>query len=224
MANRAYASIWFKDFAEATMIERFGEFLASVPFSGSRPGFTQLVIRALSPAEAPLLERDFGSLAVDVSAIVEIVSEYVHPDSAYEVQAFWDLWVYDLASSRWQSTPQRLEIFCYGEDYDDGVAGESGHLQIDAGFEHLFTGHGRLLGFRRQAAAAPQHPAEADFLAAMSQPENLSAYQEKTRENIRKLFDWMQRAASAAPVERYRLWSEGEENFESRLEEILAVR
>lgn len=224
MANRAYASIWFKDFVEATMVERFGGFLATVPFSPTHAGFTELVIRAVSAAEAPLLERDFRRFAADLPAIVEVTSEYVHSDSAYEVQAFWDLWVYDIASSRWQSTAQRLEIFCYGEDYDDGVARADGHVQIDVGFEHLFTGHAGLLGFRRQPAAAPQHPAEAEFLAAMSEPENLSAYQEKTRENIRKLFDWMQRAASAVPVERYQLWSEGEENFESRLEEILAVR
>jgi len=29
---------------------------------------------------------------------------------------------------------------------------------------------------------------------------------------------------NALPVERFRLWSEGEENFEARLDEILAVR
>ena len=57
----------------------------------------------------------------------------------------------------------------------------------------------------------------------MSQPANLREYQEKTRENIRKVFDWMQRIEGAVPVERTRLWSEGEENFEARIEEILAV-
>ena len=223
MANHAYASIWCRDFSEATLLERLGRFLATVPFSASRPGFTEVVVRALSPAEPPVLERDFRG-SPDVSTIMELVSDYVHSDYAYEAQAFWDLWVYDLSSPGFQLQPQRLEIFCHGEDYDDGVANESGHLQVDVGFEHLFTGHAGLLGFRRQPAAPPQHPAEADFLAAMSQPENLSAYQEKTRANIRKLFDWMQRVESALPIERYRLWSEGEENFESRLEEILAVR
>jgi hypothetical protein len=36
--------------------------------------------------------------------------------------------------------------------------------------------------------------------------------------------EWMSAAERALPVERYRLWSEGEENFEARLEEILAAR
>jgi hypothetical protein len=58
----------------------------------------------------------------------------------------------------------------------------------------------------------------------MSQPQNLREYQEKTRENIKKLMDWMRSAEEALPVEKIPLWSEGEENFEARLDEILAVR
>jgi hypothetical protein len=52
----------------------------------------------------------------------------------------------------------------------------------------------------------------------------LHNYYEKTRENIKKLFDWVRRIEKALPVERVQLWSEGEENFEARLEEILAAR
>ena len=58
----------------------------------------------------------------------------------------------------------------------------------------------------------------------MAWPENLAKYQEKTRENIRKLLDWMRRIESSLPVEKVRLWSEGEENFEARLDEIVAAR
>jgi hypothetical protein len=58
----------------------------------------------------------------------------------------------------------------------------------------------------------------------MSQPQNLREYQLKTRENIQKLMGWMGAVEEALPVERFRLWSEGEENFEARIDEILAVR
>ena len=61
-------------------------------------------------------------------------------------------------------------------------------------------------------------------MEAMAWPENLAKYQEKTRENIRKLLDWMRRIESSLPVEKVRLWSEGEENFEARLDEIVAAR
>jgi hypothetical protein len=36
--------------------------------------------------------------------------------------------------------------------------------------------------------------------------------------------NWIRAVEGALPVERYRLWSEGEENFEARLDEILALR
>jgi len=43
-------------------------------------------------------------------------------------------------------------------------------------------------------------------------------------ENIARLLDRAGRVRAALPVERDTLWSEGEEDFETRLDEILAVR
>ena len=53
---------------------------------------------------------------------------------------------------------------------------------------------------------------------------NLKEYHAKTRENIQHLFKWVEALQSALPVERSELWSEGEENFEARLDAILAQR
>jgi hypothetical protein len=58
----------------------------------------------------------------------------------------------------------------------------------------------------------------------MTRPENLREYHQRTRENIQKLMDWLRTVEQALPVKHSRLWSEGEENFEARLDEILAVR
>ena len=224
MANRAYASIWSKNFSEATVLKQFGRLLEAVPFSAARPGFDELVIRAVDSAETPLVERDLGNHPLDAAGVISLAREYLHADSAYEVQAYWDLWVYDSTSGRWQQRAERLEIACHGEEYDAGVYAETGHFQADVGFEHLFTGHAGLLGAHAGRAASPQHPAEAEFLAVMVQPENLREYQQRTRENIQKLMDWLRAVEQALPVEHSRLWSEGEENFEARLDEILAVR
>jgi len=224
MANHAYASVWCKGFSEAAMLGLFEQFLKTVPFSEELPGFTSLVIRAVEPSQVPVVERDLRARPLDAAALVGMAREHLHADSAYEAQAHWDLWVYDSGLARWQRRPQRLEITCFGEEYDDGVYAEAGHFQVDAGFEHLFTGHAGLLGFYGQAVAPPQHPTEAEFLSAMASPENLREYHERTRENIRKLLDWMRQVQSALPIERYSLWSEGEENFEARVDEILALR
>ena len=69
-----------------------------------------------------------------------------------------------------------------------------------------------------------RHPVEAAFLERMARPGNLSEYRQKTRENIRKLVGWTEQIERVLPIERWRLWSEGEENFEARLDSILAGR
>ncbi|HEU5410000.1 MAG TPA: hypothetical protein VFU57_03195 [Candidatus Acidoferrales bacterium] len=224
MANRAYASIWVADFSEDTLIERWRQFLETVPFSRERPGFTELLIRAVDTTETPIAEQDLRSGEFGADVLAEIAQEHAHSDCSYETRAYWDLWTYDEAGGSWTQKPQPLGIICYGTDFDDGVWKEQGHFLVDAGFEHFFTGHAGLLGFRRRNGESPKDPNEANFVATMSQPENLQAYQEKTRDNIKKLYDWMSRVEAALAVERYQFWSEGEENFEARMEEILATR
>jgi len=224
MSNQAYLGVWCADFPEKLILERFQSFLETVPFSASRPGFTHLTVRAIEASEAPILEHDLRAMPLDAEGVVEIAREYLHSDCSYEVRCHWDLSVFDAAEGKWKVEPQPLEIFCHGEDYDDGFWRDNGHFQVNFGFEHLFTGHAGLLGIRQDRRAPAQSPEEARFLEAMAWPENLERYQEKTRDNIRKLLDWVRKIENAVPVSRVRLWSEGEENFEARLDEILAAR
>jgi hypothetical protein len=222
MANRAYASIWTRGFSEETLLDYWERFLRTVPFSAERPGFASLVIRALDEAQSPVLEQELRSVGADRNMLVELAREHLHGDCSYQTRAYWDLWAYDTGALRWELKPQPLDIHCFGEEFGDAEWRENGHFLADIGFEHLFTGHAGLLGFGGLRREVSGHPEEKRFVALMSQPANLQAYQEKTRENIRKLYDWIREIEAALPVERTRLWSEGEENFEARIEEILA--
>lgn len=224
MANQSYLSIWCKDFTEERMLGQIGAFLATVPFSTTRPGFTDLTIRAVDASEAPVLEDDLRAAPLDAGGIIELIREQLHGDTSYEVRANWDLWEFDASAAKWVNGPRGLEVFFHGEDYDDGFWRDNGHVQVSLGFEHFFTGHAGLLGIRQVGKTPAESPEEARFLEAMAWPENLQAYQEKTQENIRKLLEWIRRIEKAVAVERLRLWSEGEENFEARMEEILAAR
>jgi hypothetical protein len=224
MSNQSYLSVWCKDFPEKHILARLGAFLGTVPFSAARPGFTLLTIRAVDASETPFLEQDLRAVPLHAAGILEIARDHLHSDSCYEVHCCWDLAIFDGAAGISRIEPQPLEIFCHGEDYDDGCWRENGHFEVNFGFEHFFTGHAGLLGIRQGVCARPQSPEEARFLEAMAWPENLEKYQEQTRENIRKLLAWVRRIEQAVPVERVRLWSEGEENFEARLEEVLAAR
>lgn len=224
MANHAYLNVWCKDFPEEIILERFGAFLQTVPFSAAKPGFTYLTVRAVDAAELPVLELDLRAAPLDAPGVVEIASEQLHSDCSYEVNSFWDLSTFDTAVGKTKTEPQALDISCRGEDYSDGLWRESGHFEVNLGFEHFFTGHAGLLGVRQIRQAAPQSPEETHFMEAMAWPENLEKYEEMTRENIRKLMDWVSRIEKAMPVERVHMWSEGEENFEARMEEIVMAR
>jgi len=222
--NRAYASFWVRDFDETNLLPHFERFLATVPLAAGPIGFTELVIRAVDSTESPLEEFDLRGQVLTPAEIVRLAREHLAGDVCFEVAALWDLWIRDMESASWKKKPERLHISCFGPDYDQGIFAESGHFMADLGFEHVFTGHAGLLTPETGHVAQPEHPDEARFLMWMSQPQNLREYQEKTRENIEKLMAWMRLAEETLPIGRIRLWSEGEENFEARLDEILAVR
>jgi hypothetical protein len=222
VSNRSYLSAWCADLPESKIVERFGAFLATVPFSQTQPGFTHMTVRAVDSSEPPVYEEDARSAPFGLSGVLEVIGQYVNSDSAYEVRTHWDLSVFYTASSKWTAEPQPLEIAAFGQDYEDGVWGESGHFRAELGFEHLFTGHAHLLGASRSPSLA-ESAEEARFLEAMAWPENRERYQRETRKNIKHLFDWVARIQKETAVQRVQLWSEGEENFEARLEEILAV-
>jgi hypothetical protein len=228
MSNRAYLSVWCNDFSEATMLDRFGAMLATVPFSATRPGFERLIVRAVDATESPLFEHDLRAVPLNAEGVVEMAREGLHDDSAFEALAYWDLWTYHADRSKWISEPQPLEIFCYGPAYDNGVGQEFGHLHGDLGFEDFFTGHLGLLGLHLAAPkppeVRPEDAAEAAFLAEIAKPGKRSEYQDKTQQNIRTLMEWVRRIGSNLPVENMNLGSEGEENFEARMDEILAAR
>ncbi len=204
------------------MLDRFERWLESVPPSAERPGFASLVIRAIEPSESPIFEHDFLDSAADAAAVIALAREHRNADCAYEVETRWDLWLRHLDTGLWKRGPQRLLLICHGQDYDNGVAAESGNFMADLGLEHLYTGHAGLLG-SHAARIAPADPLEAEFLSLMTEEEQLRDYHEKTRQNVQQLMDWTRSVEQALPIERSILWSEGEENLEARLDEILAV-
>ena len=223
MANRAYLGVWLREFSEASMLRQFEQFLASAPLSSPSP-YKRLVVQAVDTSEAALAESDLHGQGLTAAEVAQLAGEHANADTAYIVEALWDLWVLEGAPLRWVRAPLPLAMLCQGRDYDGGVCGETGHLYADLGFEHLFTGHAHVLGARAATVSGSDEASERAFDEWILLGDNLREYHEKTRENIQQLFSWVRGIEQALPVEAVRLWSEGEENFEARLDEILAVR
>ncbi len=222
--DQSYLSVWCPEFPGELMLERLGAFLGTVPFSATRPGFTHVTVRAIDPSETPVVEEDLRAAPLDASAIVDLARDRLHGDCACEVRAYRDLSLLDDATAKWKKEPQPTDISCFGEDYDAGLWRESGHFLVNLGFEHYFTGHAGLLGVQQIRRPAAETPEEARLLEVMAWPENLEKYQKETRENIRGLLDWVGKIEKELPVRRVQLWSEGEGDFEARIQEIVAAR
>jgi hypothetical protein len=208
------------------MVAEFARFLTSAPLSDSEGRFQQLTVQAVDASETPMAEWDLKEGTFGAAEVAALAAQHLNEDTAFIVEALWDLWSFDIDTLKWKYGPQPLELLCQGKAFDEGVAGTTGHFIADLGFEHLFTGHAGLLG--PAAANNPSdrsdHPVEKTFRNWMASAENLKQYHQKTRENIQKLFGWVEAVEAALPVERSELWSEGEENFEARLDAILAQR
>jgi hypothetical protein len=226
MANHAYLRVWTRDFSEATMIPQFARFLTTAPLSASQGFFTELVVQAVDPAETPAAEWDLSSQNCGPAEVAALAAQHLNADTAYAATAKWDLWRFDVEVLAWRHEPQPLVLTCHGPAYEDGLAASAGHFSADLGFEHFFTGHGGLLapGAASNPFASSDHPVEHTFRQWMAVPGNLKEYHAKTRENIQLLFSWLEAVERALPIERSELWSEGEENFEARLDAILAHR
>jgi hypothetical protein len=226
MANRAYLRVWTRDFSLATLIAQLARFLTTAPHSESQPAFTELTVQPIDPTETPVASWDLRPTKFGPAEVAALAIQQLNFDSAYQVAGKWDLWELNLESLKFERQPQPLLVTCQGLDYDGGIAASDGNFLVDLGFEHFFTGHAGLLA--PGAAANPfdssDHPLEHTFRRWMSAGGNLKEYHARTRENIQLLFAWMERIEAALPVERSEVWSEGEENFEARLDAILGQR
>jgi hypothetical protein len=226
MANHAYLRVWTRDFSTETMLAEFARFLTSAPLSASQPAFTELTIQPIDATETPVASWDLRPQKSGPAEVTALAIQHLNSDSAYIASASWDLWNFDIESLKWQHAPQPLVLTCNGTDYDSGIASSDGQFVADLGFEHFFTGHGGLLapGAASNPFNSSDHPIEHTFRQWMSASNNLKEYHAKTRENIQQLQNWVESLERALPVERSELWSEGEENFEARLDAILSQR
>jgi hypothetical protein len=226
MANRAYLRVWTRDFSESTMIAEFARFLTTAPLSASQNFFTEFTVQPIDATESPLAEWDLRPLGYGAAEVAALAAQHLHPDSAFIAAAMWNLWGLEMESLQWRQQSEPLLLTCQGLEYDQGIARTAGHFLADLGFEHFFTGHGGLLapGAATNPFNSSDHPVEHTFRRWMTTGGNLKEYHARTRENIQQLFDWVEAIERALPVERSELWSEGEENFEARLDAILAQR
>jgi hypothetical protein len=163
--------------------------LQQFPFSAQRPGITYAAVQPVSWNEASVLERRFSPGIAPEEAMV-VAADLIHDDYAYVFDAYWDLWTPDASGQQWLLVPSLVKFIVQGEEFDDGVYQESGHVEIDFGLDSLFV------------------------------QENLALTEEtqtKIRDNLAKLVEFTKKAEMNTRATSRRLWSESEESLPQKL-------
>jgi hypothetical protein len=129
--DRLYLSCWVRGFTETNALRHFGKMLERFPFSKLAKRGPVLRVYAIAYSEPPLLEREFLPDA-EPAVILEAAREFMQPDCACEIDAFWDLWQYE---GEWKLLPAPVTLTCFGPSFEN----EHGdHLRIEFGLDALF--------------------------------------------------------------------------------------
>jgi hypothetical protein len=193
MPDPLYLSLWFPDFSGPAMLPYALSVLQQFPFSAERPGITYLAVQPVSWNEASILERRFAP-GVDPVEAIAMAADLIHDDYAYTFDAYWDLWTpaqkEDENDAEWLLVPNPVKFIMQGEEFDDGTAQQTGHIQIDFGLD-------------------------APFLQ-----ENVALTEEtqiKVRDNVSMLVEFTVKAQANTRATSRLLWSESEENLAQKL-------
>jgi hypothetical protein len=129
--DRLYLSCWVRGFTETNALRHFGKMLERFPFSILAKRGPLLRVYAIAHSEPLLLEREFPPDA-ELAAILEAAREFMHPDCACEIEAFWDLWQHD---GEWKLQPAAVTLACFGPAFENEYGD---HLRIEFGLDALF--------------------------------------------------------------------------------------
>jgi len=196
MADRLYLSVWFPSFQELEMLPRLLSVLRQFPFSADRPGIGYLGIRSIS-WDQPIIFQETFDYRADPERALQLASEFLHEDNAYELEVLWDLWVPtqegDLDET-WTLRPQAVKIIAFGTQFEEGTFQENGHIQVDFGLD------------------APFLYEEADYTSVLEQ---------RIKANVQKLVAFTSAVEKNCGVSGRILWSESEDNLAQKLIERL---
>jgi hypothetical protein len=189
MPDPLYLSLWFPDFSGPAMLPHVLAVLQQFPFSRQRPGIACVAVQPVSWNEATVLERRFSPGIEPAEALV-VAADLVHDDYAYVLDAYWDLWTPDETAQQWRLVPNLVKFIVQGEEFDEGAAERTGHIQIDFGLDSPFLQENVELTDEAQA---------------------------KVRENVSKLVEFTIKGEKNTRATGRLLWSESDENLAQKL-------
>jgi hypothetical protein len=185
MADPLYLSVWLQDFSPLALTNYFRKVLEVFPFSQLKVG-SVLRVYAVSFREVPVFEG-FIDTEMNPGEAAEIVQEFVHDDCCIQLEAKWDLYLWD---GEWELKPSRVSIEIRGPKFEGDVVnplGEPEAILIDLGPDTQYL------------------------------PVAESGQLRLVQSNIRSILHFTGDLTDALQVENRLLWSESDDNFVERL-------
>jgi hypothetical protein len=189
MSDSLYLSLWFPSHEEPEILPRAVSVLRQFSFSAQRPGVTYVAVQPVSWSEPTILEQRFQP-GITPEQAAGVAVELLHEDYAYVFEAYWDLWSPVEGSARWADVPTLARFIVQGEEFEEGAAAETGHIQVDFGLDAPFLHEELTL-----TAEAEEH----------------------VRANVHKLVEFTALVEKNAGATGRLLWSESEENLAQKL-------
>ena len=189
MADPLFLSLWFSNFDAEEMLVKALSVMRQFPFSSQQPGITGVALHPVSWNEATILEQRFKPGIAPEQAVL-IASDLLHEDYAYVFDAAWDLWIFDEQQTKWALKPSPVRFIAHGEQFEEGVYEQEGHIQVDFGLDSPFL--------QEELQLTP-------------------AGEERVRANVQKLVDFTNKAEKSSGANSRLLRSESEENLAQKL-------
>jgi len=189
VADSLFLSLWFPDFDVEDMLPRALSVMRQFPFSTQQPGISFVALHPVSWSEATVLEQRFNP-GISPEQAVLIASDILHEDYAYVFEAAWDLWIFSAEQRKWFLQPSLVRIIVHGEEFEESIYRQEGHIEVDFGLDSAFLQEGLEL-----------------TLEAESQ----------VRANVQKLVEFTTKVEKSSGASGRLLWSESEENLAQKL-------
>lgn len=133
MPDRLFLSLWLRGgVTPQNQYRALDKLLRAFPFSKLAATASTLQIMAVDWTEPALAEYPLEG-APDPDEVIRLAKEFKEPDTAVQLDTYWDLW--GKLDSDWKLLPAPVSILSYGPSFDrDG--GED--FRIDFGTETRF--------------------------------------------------------------------------------------
>jgi hypothetical protein len=132
VGDHVFLLLWLHGYSPLAMPVYLEKILRTFPFSRLSPEGT-FRIQAVSFTEPPVREEVLEDVAGAAADLIEESRQVLQPDSALQIECWWDLW---RREEDWGLRPSPVDIHVYGPEFER-EQGEQ--VRIDAGPETLYV-------------------------------------------------------------------------------------